>query len=116
MAFGGIEVGSSFEAVLRINNTGNTALTVTGMSGPSGYTATGQVDQLRPADLSRSQSGFHLPRNARTTAILTVNADQTNGTNTIAISGTGTRPSGPRTSFGAGRYLVGSDVTSGRYF
>jgi hypothetical protein len=47
---------------------------------------------------------------------LTINGDQTSGTNTIAISGTGTRPPGPRTSFGDGQYLVGSDIVAGRYY
>jgi len=50
--------------------------------------------------------------------ILTVNGDQTGGTNTIATSGTGTPPiqTGPRTSFSTGQYLVGSDIASGRYY
>jgi hypothetical protein len=34
----------------------------------------------------------------------------------MPIFGTGMRPPGPRTTFGAGKYLVGSDIASGRYY
>ena len=47
---------------------------------------------------------------------ITVNADHTSGTNTMAISGTGTRPAGPRTQFGAGQDLVNADIWAGRYY
>ena len=39
MAFGNIMVGSSFDATLQIRNKGTGTLAITGMIGPSGYTA-----------------------------------------------------------------------------
>jgi len=43
---------------------------------------------------------------------LTVNGDHTGGTNATTISGTGTRPAGPRTQFGSGKWIVGSDIAA----
>ena len=52
---------------------------------------------------------------------IAVNGDQTSGSNTIAVSGTGGTttpppPTGPRTQFGAGQWRVGTDIAAGRYF
>ena len=116
MAFGSIDVGSSFEAVLRINNTGNSAMTVTGMTGPSGYAPSWTSGSIAAGGSQAVTVRFSPTEERTSNGTLTVSADQTSGTNTMAVSGTGTRPPGPRTSFGAGRYLVGSDVMSGRYF
>ena len=119
LTFGSVEIGSSKDATLTIRNTGNTTLNISGMTGPQGYSASwtsgpivanGQQDvtvRFSPTE-ERSYSGT-----------LTINGDQTSGTNTIAISGTGTPPPpppGPRTQFGVGQWRVNTDILPGRYF
>lgn len=116
MAFGNIQVGTTFEATLRIHSTGTEALTVSGITGPSGYTASWTSGTI-PAGSSHAVAIRFSPTEEKTyNGMLTVNCNHTTGTNTMTISGTGTRPPGPRTTFGAGKYLVGSDIASGRYF
>jgi hypothetical protein len=116
MAFGNIEVGATFTATLDIRNSGNSMLTVTGMTGPTGYTADWTNGTIAAGALRTVAIKFSPIAEQTYNGTLTVNGDHTSGTNTIAISGTGTRPPGPRTTFGAGQYLVGSDIASGRYY
>lgn len=116
MAFGNIQVGNAFEAVLRISNTGTALLTITGMTGPAGYTSGWTSGTIPAGGFQEATIRFSPTAEQTYSGTLTLNGDQTSGTNTIAISGTGTRPPGPRTSFGAGQYLVGSDIAAGRYF
>jgi len=46
---------------------------------------------------------------------VSVTSDATSGTNSISVSGRGIQV-GPRTQFGAGQYLVNTDIGPGRYF
>ncbi len=116
MDFGSIQVDNTFQAVLLIANNGNSTLTVSGMTGPSGYTASWTSGTISAGGSQESTVRF-APTEERTyNGTLTVNADHTSGANTIGLSGTGARPPGARTQFGAGTYLVGSEVAAGRYF
>jgi hypothetical protein len=45
-----------------------------------------------------------------------VQGNYTGGTGTFQVSGTGSRPLTPRTSFGDGKYLVGIGIVPGRYY
>ena len=93
LAFGNVVVGSTASASLTITNSGTAALTVTGMtvsaglgsvfstsfsSGTIGAGASQQVTIQFTPSLGQPYSGT-----------LNVNGDQTGGTNSIAISGTG---------------------------
>jgi Abnormal spindle-like microcephaly-assoc'd, ASPM-SPD-2-Hydin len=97
LAFGNILVGATFDAVLRIHNEGSEALTVTGMTGPGGYTSTWTSGTIA-ARSSQAATIRFAPTAAQTyNGTLTVQANHTSGTNTIAISGTGALP--PRELF-----------------
>lgn len=89
MDFGNIQVGQSFTATLNIRNSGNAPLTISGMTGPSNYTSTFTSGTIA-AGASQAATIRFAPTFAQTyNGTLTVNGDQTSGTNTIAVSGTG---------------------------
>jgi hypothetical protein len=93
LAFGNVTVGTSASATLTITNNGNTALNITGLTLPasvngaysasftSGAIAAGasQAVNIRFSPVAAQDYG----------GTLTVNADQTSGTNTTAVSGIG---------------------------
>jgi hypothetical protein len=89
LEFGNVKVGQSVNTTLTITNSGNSTLTVTGMTGPTAYTANWTSGTI-PAGGSQSVS-FHFapPAAQHYDGTLTVNGDQTSGTNTISVSGTG---------------------------
>ena len=93
LAFGGVKMGSSAQQTLRLYNSGNTALTVTGIAYPAGFsgpwsgtiTAGGYQDVIvtfTPAAI-QSYGGT-----------VTVSSDATSGLSTLACSGQGL-PTGP---------------------
>jgi hypothetical protein len=89
MNFGSVTVGTTATATLTIGNSGSGELTITGVSYPSGFTgsfATGTI----PANGSQAVTVTFAPTAAQTyTGNITVTGNQTSGTNTIAVSGTG---------------------------
>jgi hypothetical protein len=89
MAFGNIIVGQFFEATLRIHNRGNAVLTISGMTGPSGYSASWTSGTIAPGSSVASTVRFSPTELRSYNGTLTVNGDQTSGTNTMAVSGTG---------------------------
>jgi hypothetical protein len=92
LTFGNVPVGQQLTSTLTITNSGNAALTVTGMTAPSGgaYTASTTTGTVT-AGGSLPVTIFFKPTAAQTySGTLTVNGDQTSGTNALAISGTGT--------------------------
>jgi hypothetical protein len=116
LAFGDVEVGTTKDAQVTISNGGSTTLTVSGMTGPSGYTASWTSGTIAAGASQPVSVRFSPTAEQAYNGTLTVNADHTSGTNTISVSGRGVRPPGPRTQFGAGRYLVGTDIAPGRYY
>lgn len=91
LAFGNIQVGTTFEAVLRIYNRGTEPLTVTGMTGPTGYTSSWTSGTIAPGTSQAATIRFS-PTAAQTyNGTLTVAANHTSGANTIPVSGTGQR-------------------------
>ncbi len=90
LAFGNVETGKTATKVLTITNTGTGNLTVTGLTLPAGFSAafSGTVNANGGTQLVTITF-------APTSAVVysgnvTVNGNQTSGSNTIAISGTGT--------------------------
>jgi len=116
MAFGNIQVGQFFEAVLRVHNSGNGVLTITGMTGPSGFNSTWTNGTIQPGSSQAATIRFSPTEAKGYSGTLTINGDQTSGTNTISVTGTGAQPAGPRQQFGAGQYLVGTEIAAGRYY
>ena len=89
LAFGNVEVGKNATKTLTIANIGNTDLTVSSLTLPTGFTATFSGTIAANTGTQLVTITF-----APTSAVVysgnvTVNADQTSGTNTMAISGTG---------------------------
>jgi hypothetical protein len=105
LAFGNVQVGNTATATLTITNSGNSTLTVSGMTGPSGYTASWTNGTI-PAGGSQAATFQFAPTAAQTySGTLTVNGDQTSGTNTIAIyRGQGYRGQGRRRPHVTTRY------------
>lgn len=88
MAFGDVQVGSTAQRTLTIYNDGNSALTVSDITCPTGFSGSWSG--------SISPSGSHAvtvtfaPASAISYGgTITVNSDKTSGTNTIPCSGTG---------------------------
>ena len=87
LAFGEVLVGASATSTLTISNPGTAALTVTGVTGPNGFTPSWTSGTIAAGASQAVTIGF-----APTTAgdyggTVTVNANQSSGTNTMGISG-----------------------------
>lgn len=87
--FGSVTVGSTGTSNLTITNTGNSDLTITAISYPTGFSgnfATGTI----AANGSQVVTVTFAPTVAQTyTGNITVTGNQSSGTNTTAVSGTG---------------------------
>ncbi|HVZ19503.1 MAG TPA: hypothetical protein VG871_00495 [Vicinamibacterales bacterium] len=97
LAFGTVTIGQSAHATLTITNSGSQTLNVSGMTVPAGsggvYFADWTSGAILPA-ASKDVSIRFTPLAAQSySGVLTVNGDQTSGTNTIPISGSGTSES-----------------------
>lgn len=93
LAFGDVNVGSSRDVTMTISNSGTAALTVSGLTVSGGLapllTASFTSGTIA-AGATQSVSLRFAPTAAGSlSGTLTVNADQTSGTNSIAISGNG---------------------------
>ncbi len=91
LTFGTVNIGQQANAQFRITNSGNSTLTITGMTGPAGgvYTASWLSGAIAPG-ASQLVTVFFTPTAAQNyNGTLTVIGDQTSGTNTIPISGSG---------------------------
>jgi hypothetical protein len=104
LAFGNVEVGKQTAATLDIRNTGTASVTVSGMSISSGLTAvytSSWTSGTIAAGATQSATIFFNPAEAKAyTGTLSVNGDQSSGTNAISISGTGTVPTATYTLSG----------------
>lgn len=100
MDFGTVRVGDSVERILRIYNDGTEALNITGMTGPgagSVVTATWTSGNIAPGTSQASTIRF-TPTTAQSyTGTMTVNGNQTSGTNTLPFRAVGEFP--PRPNF-----------------
>ena len=87
--FGSVAVGSTGTATLTIGNTGSATLTVSGIAYPAGFI--GYWSGTVAAGASQNVTVMFTPLAATSySGNLTVNCDSTGGTNTKALSGTGT--------------------------
>jgi len=89
LAFGSVMVGTSPQRILTISNTGNSTMTISGISYPSGFS--GDWSGTIAAGGSQPVTVTFSPTSATSYGgTVTVNSDMTSGTDTIAASGTGT--------------------------
>jgi Abnormal spindle-like microcephaly-assoc'd, ASPM-SPD-2-Hydin/CARDB len=108
LAFGEVAVGSSRDLSYTITNPGNAALTVTGTSvsgGRASQLTASWTSGTIAAGASQDVSVRFQPTTAGSySGTVTVNGDQTSGSNTIAISGNASAPTFQGTW--SGRYVV----------
>ena len=87
--FGNVTIGQTPTATMTISNTGNTALNVTSVSCPSGFS--GSWSGSISAGNSQNVTITFSPSSVTTySGSITVSSDATSGANTISCSGTGT--------------------------
>ncbi|OQX02381.1 MAG: hypothetical protein BWK80_58005, partial [Desulfobacteraceae bacterium IS3] len=90
LSFGSVSVGATGQKSFTIQNTGNSALTVSSISYPTGFTGNWNSGTVA-AGGSQAVTVTFAPTAAQSyTGSVTVSSDKTGGTNTLAISGTGT--------------------------
>jgi hypothetical protein len=88
LAFGDVQVGTTATATLTISNAGTTAVTVSGISYPPGFT--GAWSGTVPAAASQQIPVTFAPSAVTTYGgTVIVSSDATGGTNTLSASGTG---------------------------
>jgi len=114
LAFGNVTVGQTASAIFTITNSGNSTLTVSGMTAPVGSAGVYSVSWgsgTIPAGGAQQVTQFFTPLAAQSyNGLITVNGDQTSGTNTIAVSGTGVTSSTP-TPTPSGGYSITASAT-----
>ena len=107
LAFGEVTVGTSRDLTLTISNNGNAVLTLgdtlsISATFGSNVSSTGGSKTIQPNGSTTMSVRFTPSAVGALSGTLTINADHTSGTNTIAISGTGTAaPTPPITLVGA---------------
>jgi hypothetical protein len=89
LSFGQTIVGQTPARTLAIGNTGNSALTVTGISYPPGFSGNWAGGVIAPGGVQPVTVTFAPTAAAAYGGTVTVTADQTAGTPTVSASGTG---------------------------
>jgi hypothetical protein len=110
LQFGDVPVGASATRDLRIYNEGNAVMTVTGLTGPSGYAASWTSGAIAPGTSQLSVIRFSPTAAQSYDGTLTVQADQTSGANTTPISGRGQRDLFRRSGTGDSVFDMPADV------
>lgn len=87
--FGDEVVGRTVTATMTITNSGTGTLTVSGMTVPLGFTASWTSGTVAAGGSQSVTIGFAPTASGLYGGTLTVNGDQTSGTNTISVSGIG---------------------------
>jgi HYDIN/CFA65/VesB family protein/VCBS repeat protein len=89
LAFGNAGIGSKLTRTITISNTGNSALTVTGISYPEGFTGNWAGGTIAAGGSQGVQVTFAPTSATVYGGTVTVQANQTSGTPTVSASGTG---------------------------
>jgi len=92
LAFGAVNVGTSAQRTMTIANTGNSALTVSAISLPSGFSANWTSGTIAPNATQQVTVFFSPGAGQNYGGNITVNSDATGGTASIACSGSGLAP------------------------
>lgn len=90
LTFGNVPAGTTATAALTISNTGAAALIVTSISYPTGFSGNWAGGTIAAAGTQLVTVTFAPTTSTAYSGTITVNANQTSGTNTIPVSGTGT--------------------------
>jgi C1A family cysteine protease len=89
--FGNINVGSTSNQQFTITNTGNTALNISSINAPTGYTLNWTSGTIQSNGTQIISVTFNPTTTQNYNGSITVNSDATGGTNTIQVTGTGTQ-------------------------
>lgn len=95
LAFGNVNVGSSSGATMTISNTGNSTLSVSSITYPSGFSGSWSGGTIAASSSQNVTVTFSPSSETSYNGTITVNSDKTSGTNTISCSGTGTAVATP---------------------
>lgn len=95
LAFGDVRVGTVSELTITVSNSGNTTLTVTGATAPASisdqlFATIGGSGAIAPGSSVTVRVRFTPAATGAVSGTISITGDQTSGTNTIAMSGTGT--------------------------
>lgn len=86
LGLGNVLVGASATATFQIRNNGNTTLNVTGVTGPGGVTFSFTGGPVAPGDSQSVTITYRPTSPGSLSGSITVNGDQTGGSNTISVS------------------------------
>jgi len=90
LAFGDVQVNTTKQSSLTISNIGNTKLTVSSITYPAGFTGNWNSGTIMPGGSQIVTVTFTPTAIQSYSGEIKVNSDKTSGTDTSAISGTGT--------------------------
>lgn len=91
LSFGNVQRQHSVQRVFTITNQGTSALTVTNITAPSGFTVNWTSGSIAPGATQNVTATFRPLAVQTYSGVITVVSDKTSGVNTIACSGTGTQ-------------------------
>jgi peptidoglycan/xylan/chitin deacetylase (PgdA/CDA1 family) len=112
LAFGNVTTGTTATATLTIANSGNTALTISGITYPSGFS--GAWSGTVAAGGSQNVPVTFAPTAVKTySGTVAVNSDATSGTATLPASGAGIAPVTPTKIISLSGNLAFGNVTTG---
>jgi PKD repeat protein len=89
LAFGAVNIGTSAQRTMTIANTGNSALSVTSISLPSGFSAGWTSGTIAPNATQQVTVSFSPVAGQNYGGLITVDSNATGGTASIACSGSG---------------------------
>jgi len=111
LTFGNVEVGSSANATLTINNTGNSVLTVSSFSYPSGFTGNWASGTIAAGSSQNVTVTFSPSAAQPYSGMITVNSDATSGAHIIPAIGQGTQT--PYEAWQADKFTA-DEIATGR--
>jgi hypothetical protein len=98
--FGDVTIGETGEKALHIWNRGTSPMTVTGLTGPGGISATWTNGTIAPNTVQSLTVRFAPTEERSYSGTLTVNGNHTSGTNTKPVNARGVRPPFSRSGVG----------------
>src|SRR5262245_58296711 len=109
--FGQVTVGDAQTKTIAISNSGSDMLTVAGMTGPCGgsFSVSWSGGPISPGASQPVSVRFSPTATQNCSGVLTVNGDQTSGTNTLTVSATGVAGYSRNLS-GRWRGMIGADT------